>query len=210
MVLHRVRQGDTLYSLSKCYGVPTQRIIDHPDNTFLRDSQRNEGILRPGDRVTIPDPQYKEIDCASEQRHRFQCRNQRCDLEVQLFREDEPRGGEPYLLRFDMVEFSGNLDDDGWLRVRIPADVQRGLLAIGEGDDIEEYPVQVGHIDPVDEIRGMQQRLRNLGFFPGDMDDRHSDILTMAIRSFQTKYGLETSGEMDEATRDRLIEVYGC
>lgn len=210
MVLHYVRQGETLFSLSKRYGIPKEKILDHPDNAFLRDLQRDTGVLRPSDRVMIPDLDTKEVPCATEARHRFRTNNQGCELEVQFLKEDEPRAGEPYVLRFDTNERTGNLDEDGWLRERIPADVQEGILILGEGYAAEEFPIQVGHIDPVDEVRGVQQRLKNLGFFFGDTDDQPSEALNDAIRIFQTKNELTPSGEMDQATQDRLLAVYGC
>lgn len=210
MVCHYVRQGDTLFSLSKRYGIPTEKILNHPDNASLQDLRRDVGILRPGDRVMIPDPENKEIACATEARHRFRCHNLRYELRVQFLREDEPRGGEPYLLRLDMREVTGHLDDDGWLREMVPADAQEGVIILGEGSDLEEIPIQIGHLDPVNEVRGLQQRLKNLGFFSGEADDQPSEELDSAIRTFQTKYELEATGEMDQAAKERLTEIYGC
>lgn len=34
--------------------------------------------------------------------------------------------------------------------------------------------------------------------------------MTQAIRDFQTKCGLEVNGQLDQVTRDKLKDAYGC
>lgn len=210
MAIHVVRQGESVISLSKRYGIPADKILNHPDNRSLRNRQRDSGILFPGDRLTIPEREIKEIDCATEQRHRFRCNNRNSLLKIRFLAQDEPRANEPYLLRIHTQEYRGNLDNDGWLRVSIPADTQEAVIELGEESEREEFAIRIGHLDPVDEIRGVQQRLNNMGFFYGAENDQLTEEMQGALCAFQAKHGLEESGELDDATKSKLVEIYGC
>ena len=65
----------------------------------------------------------------------------------------------------------------------------------------------IGHLDPVDEITGVQGRLVNLGYdceVSGVMDEP-----TMkALRLFQEKNGLTVSGQVEDTTRQKLVEIH--
>jgi len=73
----------------------------------------------------------------------------------------------------------------------------------------ETYELQLGHLDPHDSPSGIQQRLRALGFYFGAVDEEIGPQTQAAIRRFQTKQGLEVSGEADDATTDALRDAYG-
>lgn len=206
---HNVRQGESLLSLSKRYGIPADKILDHPENEQLREGNRERGILLPGDQVTIPDKEMKEVEASTGQRHRFRCSNRTAWLKVQFFDQDDPRSGEPYRLIIETQEFNGTLDEDGWMRVRVPVDAQEAIVILGEETRQEQIDLRIGHLNPIDEISGVKQRLNSLGFYCGSEDDELDEIFQGALLSFQAKHGLEETGELDDATRNRLGEVYG-
>ncbi len=198
-----------MISLSKRYGIPVQKIWDHPDNSPLRDRRRKTSILYPGDRVTIPEKEPREESCQTEQRHRFCCHGRTCRLNVQFLKEDAPRANEPYRLMVDGQQSEGTLDGEGWFRVTVPADAREAIIRVGEEPRIDEYRLRIGHLDPIEEIRGVQQRLNNLGFYCGQEEGNVGPKTRFAIAAFQRRYDLEVTEEVDEATRQRLQEVYG-
>ncbi|MEZ4313995.1 MAG: peptidoglycan-binding domain-containing protein [Polyangiaceae bacterium] len=57
---------------------------------------------------------------------------------------------------------------------------------------------------PVEEISGAQGILANLGLYHGPVDGRLSDALRVAVARFQEKAGLEVTGDLDDALRDKL------
>ena len=56
-------------------------------------------------------------------------------------------------------------------------------------------------------VRALQARLRQIGWFSGDVDDRYGSPTTTAVRGFQAKRGFEATGTLDEVTWDRLVSM---
>lgn len=72
------------------------------------------------------------------------------------------------------------------------------------------WSLAIGHLDPVEEVSGIQARLRNLGYGPGAVDGNEGPATRAAIERFQEARGLTVSGRADEATRAALQERHGC
>jgi len=208
-MIHIVRQGDSIISLSKRYGIPVDKILNHPENSSLRERKRNASILSPWDRITIPDKELREEEGATEQRHRFRCNNRTSWLRVKFLRKSEPRAGEPYCLIVDGKDFRGSLDNQGKLENRVPSDAKEAVVLLGREGEQERHVLKIGHINPSSEISGVQQRLKNLGFSCGSEDNEVGPRTRSALRRFQEKQGLQVTGEMDEATQNRLREIHG-
>ena len=70
------------------------------------------------------------------------------------------------------------------------------------GDDV--YELNLGHLDPVEGIKGAQQRLRNLGLYGGPIDGKDSALTQGAILLFQKRQNLPLTGQLDDTTKDAL------
>ena len=98
------------------------------------------------------------------------------------------------------------------LRVTIDPAAKSAILTVGQ----ESFDLVVSALDPIDSIRGAQQRLRSLGLYVnGSVQDRWDEESIEALKRFQSAYVLTTddespSGQFDDATRRKLAEVYGC
>ena len=75
--------------------------------------------------------------------------------------------------------------------------------------DETEVTVNLGHLDPITEVTGVKQRLRNLCFDCGDQTPEENEDLETALRAFQSKHGLSVTGTIDQATRDELSKQHG-
>jgi hypothetical protein len=62
------------------------------------------------------------------------------------------------------------------------------------------WSLRIGHMNPIDHDSGVIARLQNLGFDCGD--------LASSIRAFQEKVGLEATGTIDDALREKLKTYY--
>jgi hypothetical protein len=206
---HIIQQGESIISLSKRYGIPADKIWDKPENRSLRERGRTPAILYPGDEVVIPEKESKEINAATEQRHRFRCEGRTRWLRVNFRRRGEGRAHEPYVAVVDGRDFRGNLDGEGKLEIRVPSDAREAVVFIGREGQEERYTLKVGHVDPLTETRGVQHRLKNLGFSCGEENHEIGPRTRAALRNFQEKHSLQVTGEIDEATRNRLREIYG-
>jgi peptidoglycan hydrolase-like protein with peptidoglycan-binding domain len=119
-----------------------------------------------------------------------------------------PRANERYVLRLDTGETrEGTTDADGHLSEAIPAEVHEGRLLLGE--DEEEILINFGHVDPIDEISGVQTRLRNLGFYEGEIDDELNAETVTAIAEFNRASGLPGEGALTDETRQSLVAAHG-
>jgi N-acetylmuramoyl-L-alanine amidase len=207
MLEHTVVQGECITSIAQEHGFLWETLWNHPDNAELKRQRQDPNVLQPGDVVIIPEKEKKQESCASEQTHRFRRKGCPALLRLRLLWDDEPRADESYVLEVDGEISSGTTDGDGRLEHPIPPNARRGRLFVGESRD--EYVLDLGHIDPVDEISGVQSRLNNLGFICGETDGVLGLKTEYALRAFQRKQDLTESGEIDDATKTRLVEIYG-
>lgn len=206
---HVVRQGDSTASIAYRYGFFWETIWNHSNNAELRERRDNPNILCPEDVVFVPDKEQREVSAETEQRHRFRRRGVPEKLRIRLLNEDcEPRCDVPYTLEIDGNLFSGTTDSEGLIEYPILPDAGRGRLIVGESEE-EEYNLRIGYLDPMDEVTGLQVRLKNLGIYTGEINGQIDADTIQAIREFQRQKGLEETGESDEATRTQLEDLHG-
>jgi N-acetyl-anhydromuramyl-L-alanine amidase AmpD len=102
---------------------------------------------------------------------------------------------------------SGTTDSEGRLEHSIPPNAKKGKLFFGKKR--EEYILNLGHMDPLNELIGVQKRLNNLGFQCGSAYGVFGTQTKDALKAFQKKHHLTESGEVDDATKNKLNEIYG-
>jgi len=125
-------------------------------------------------------------------------------------RADKARKGLAYRLFVDDEIIEGTTDGDGYVDCEIPPTASLGRLLLAPGTpDETEVRVQLGHLDPIEEVSGVKQRLRNLCFDCGDQSDEETPELGAAVRAFQSKHGLEPTGALDDQTRAEIKKAHG-
>jgi N-acetylmuramoyl-L-alanine amidase len=208
MLDYKVKQGDCIESIAEKYGLFWETLWNHPKNRPLREKRREANVLFPGDIVFVPEKRIKEESGQTEQRHRFRRKGIPSILRMVLKDEDdEPIANVKYILEIDGEITSGTTDATGKLEQRIKPNARKGKLIVGEESD--EYNLDLGYIDPITEISGVQSRLNNLGFDCGKVDGVLGPKTREAIQEFQIEHGLEQTGEIDQQTRNKLKEIYG-
>jgi N-acetylmuramoyl-L-alanine amidase len=177
------------------------------ENAELKRKREDPNVLLAGDQVFIADNSGKIENCATEQRHRFKRKGVPSKLKLRFLNEEkEPRTNERYVLEVDGQTFSGTLNAEGCIEVGIPPNAKRGKIMIG--DDEDEFELVLGGLDPMDEVSGVQARLNNLGFDCGQVDGVYGPATEAAVRAFQAENKIETTGKIDQQTRDKLFELY--
>lgn len=208
---HTVERGDCISSLAHASGHRWRTIWEHAENAALRDVRDDPDVLNPGDRVFIPALRYQEATCPSGATYRFEHREAGARLRL-VVRDGNrrPMPGLDYLLDVDGVLASGALDDAARIDEPIPPNAKAGVLELYDRTRtlLARMGFRLGEMDPVTTERGVAERLQNLGF--GACDE--SDALTDAIAHFQALHlGPEhVTGEMNDETRAKLIEVYAA
>jgi hypothetical protein len=206
MGLRRVLQGECLSSIASVEGFAPSTLWDHPENARLKET-RNPNALFPGDEIFVPEKRLRTERRPTGARHVFRRKAATTRLQVRLVADGEPRKNEAYVLDMAGAHKQGMTDGDGWIREPIPATATRAILTLRGGD--ETYTLQLGHLDPLEEISGVKARLTNLGFYAGAVDAQEDDALEEALAGFQEVYGLGVTGRVDDATRAKLREAHG-
>ena len=68
-------------------------------------------------------------------------------------------------------------------------------------------PTIIGDGDSGDQVRALQARLKQIGWFSADVTGNYGDTTTTAVAGFQTKRGFPSTGDVDQRTWDRLVTM---
>jgi N-acetylmuramoyl-L-alanine amidase len=204
---HVARQGDTVISLSEAYGFFVDTIWHDPGNADLRERRPDMNVLMPGDTLVIPDKRARIEKRATGARHSFRRKGIPAFLRLQLYDLHTPRANQPYELTVDGVTRKGTTNGEGILEEYVLALAKSGELVVGE--DRLRIQLQFGHLDPADELTGVQKRLNNLGYDCGDAAGELDEATRTALWRFQREHGLAETGEPDAETRRLLEKIHG-
>ncbi|MEJ2044302.1 MAG: contractile injection system protein, VgrG/Pvc8 family [Reinekea sp.] len=69
--------------------------------------------------------------------------------------------------------------------------------------------IQLGALDKINSVNGIQSRCNHLGFDCGPVDGHLGEKTQTALTAFQAKNGLAETGEPDEATLSQLLQIHG-
>lgn len=207
---HVVTQDDCTSTMAQRFGHFWETIWNDTHNSDLRQKRKNEDVLLPGDVVFIPALREKTESGATEQRHRFRRKGVPVKLKLTIMGGEKPRANEPYRLELDTGDvLEGNLDGEGTLDVAVPPQAKEADLYVGKDDMKTKYELDIGRLDPVDTISGIQARLINLGFDCEEVTGKMNGETRAALEQFQQSYELDPTGQADKKTRDELEKAHG-
>lgn len=202
----RVRRGDSIPSLALEHGFFNETLWNHLDNAELKRERQDQNILMVGDEVFIPALRERTEEGATSAENVFKRRGVPYIFKLHLKAMGQPRADQPYRLDIDGTLYEGITDADGLLEQIISPDARRGILLLRDGE--ERHELRIGHLNPIEDLSGVKQRLNNLGFDCQGESDRMDDVTTRALTRFQTEQGLEITGTVDDATKARLQELH--
>lgn len=205
--LHIVKQGECFSSVAKKYGFLEKTLWEHPSNSELKNKRNDPNVLFPGDKINIPDIEMKEDSAPTEDTHVYKISREKIKFSLHVLKNDEPVANAGYVLTIDGSRIEDKTDGDGWIHQPISQSAKSGKLVIADAD--LEYDLNFGYLDPVEEISGVQSRLRNLGHYFGSITGEKDYLTEAALLGFQRKYQLPETGESDNATQAKLKEIHG-
>lgn len=235
---HTIRQGESVISIAEGDGFLWETLWNHPKNAQLKTKRGDPGVLMPGDVLHIPDRGEKKESAGVDQCHNFRRKGTPAVLRVVLKRRKpdpdekaesaatgpseytEPDPKTPQVEAMANVPFAlyadgklvkeGQTGGDGKIEVKVPASSRSARVVLEPGTPKERtLNLNIGRMDPVEEVPGVCKRLNNLGYScPGDAKEVTAAVAA-AIQAFQRENGLEPTGKPDGPTRDRLVKAHG-
>jgi N-acetylmuramoyl-L-alanine amidase len=217
---HLVAPGDRLSKIAHERGVAPETIWDHPENAELKKKRAHGEILMPGDRVFIPEKKPEQLSVKPKEVNHFEVETIPSHIKVHLAMGAEPfPAGKSFEVVIDGVS-QGKIETKGEGLVELYVEPHVTKVTLRCEDPPFECDLLVGHLDPIDESGGVEQRLNNLGYhcpitapaLPGaskaeeDAREKNKGLVARAFRRFQEDAGLPPTGVADEATLKKLDE----
>ncbi len=202
---YTVKLGDSLSSIAKETGFVPDKIWKLDDNKSLSDDRSDPEVLHEGDELYIPDKKTKEVELATGDTYKFRRLGFPAKFTLYLSEDGEAIADEPYALIIDgFSPIEGRTTTEGAVVAYVQPQVETAKLVIGR----ETIEIYFGHLAPISELLGVQQRLFNLGFFTGEVDGETSSELEAAVQKFQTVFEMDVTGEIDDTLRSKLAEIH--
>jgi hypothetical protein len=211
-----VQQGDRLPTIAlKQSFYRWQTVWDFAGNSALKDLPRDPHILLPGDQVSIPS-KLRRVAEVSGGIAEYVLQSTSEILRVRFTEADF--GGERqarFVAKPDQgPETSGALAGDGTMQIDILPGVAKVNVDVFVDDNDQpqgRYELAVGHLDPVEEISGVQARLGNLGYYSGPITGTLDDATRRAISAFRLdalEEEQDSQTEIDAAVTQALNRAY--
>lgn len=208
-----IKQGDYVGKIAAHFGFEESTVWLDPKNEALRKRRKDPNQLVAGDVLYVPEsapPKWWPVKVGAVNTF-VAPRVKRVKMKVRFVADGKPLANERYALE-GVVTKNGQTDGEGNVECDVP--VTASAIQVRFVNRREVFTVHVGHLDPADEPSGAYQRLVALGMFgrpQGGIPGNHfsADSLAQALLSFQRANELPPTGELDESTRARLVELHG-
>lgn len=212
-VPHVVRRGEHASGLAYAHGVSVETVWNHPQNAELRKKRTNPDVLAPTDVLWLPrkrEQAWSSVPAGGTVK--FVASVPRQVIKVRICGNDgKPLSGVAFEVENAVVRPPAKTDTDGTATFEV--DVLTKSVVIRVPERKLAIPVLVGDLDPVSTLSGAIGRLRNLGYCghePLGLATADSAAYGEFLLSwFQREHELPVTGELDQATQDKLAEVGG-
>jgi hypothetical protein len=217
---HIVASGDRLSKIAHERGLAPETIWDHPENAGLKKKRGHAEILMPGDRVFIPEKKPEQFSAKPKEVNHYEVGTIPSQIKVHLAMADEPfPAGKSFEVVIDDVS-RGKIETKGEGLVELYVEPHVTRVTLRCEDPPFECDLLVGHLDPIEEGGGIEQRLNNLGYHcpisapalpvgskaEEDAREKAKRLIAHAVQRFQDDAGLPPTGVADDATLKKLHE----
>ncbi|MBH0035823.1 peptidoglycan-binding protein [Pseudoalteromonas sp. NZS71_1] len=213
---HTVAQGETLLRIAKQYGYQTSKALyNHPSNAEFKALRPDPNLIYPGDKITIPPKKEKFIPLRTNSINSFVVQNEKEYFRLQVSYDDgDDVAGKRVVLNIGNQTIDTILQSDGLIEVELNNnDALTGTvdLYLNEGDTspTKSFAVQIGNLDPIDTLSGVQGRCNMLGFDCGTVDGVMGKKTRIGVKEFQYEHDLDIDGIPGPKTKAKLQQVFG-
>jgi N-acetylmuramoyl-L-alanine amidase len=216
-----IRQGDTLSGLAYRFGFDARTVWDHAKNADLRKRRGDPNILWPTDVLYIPTkrPQFKTVITGAVNTYVCQA-PPTMTLRIKFL--GAKFASQPCTVA-ELDQPTGLATDSaGVLAFAVPVTLEVATITVTAL--AFTCTCRIGHLDPIDTLSGISQRLQNLGLIHDSLPPSAASlgIVRGALRTFDASgaagqddtaspyQGLSDEGVLDQATSKRLLGAHGC
>ena len=208
-----IKQGDYLTKLAHQMGFDADTVWSDGKNAELKALRPDPSMLQAGDILFVPDEPKKRLPLKAEEENSYVAKVPKVSVSVVVSDDDEPIADEPYVVEGLGDDEERTTDADGTVTFEAPVHVREVTVRFKKRDLV--FRIGVGELDPIDTDSGVRMRLTQLGYYGAQTAgedayvERNDAQLAAAIAAFQGARSLPISGDMDEVTRDALLEAHG-
>lgn len=215
---HTVVQGEHFAAIAAKKGHHDFRPLwDAADNKAVKDLRKTPHILLPGDKVTVPPVETKQESAPTEKRTKFKAQGVVLKLRLDVRTDShEPAKKASCDLTVESEQKVEPLDGSGRVERVIPLTAAKGKVIVKDAAlpiDVTG-DLEIGGLHPLDTTTGQIQRLNNLGYDAGPVEEPTGTEAKFkfksAVEEFQCDNGLKVDGVLGDGTKSKLKEVYGC
>lgn len=203
---YTVQPGDHISGIAQTYGFDDYtNVWNDPKNAQLASQRSNPHELVEGDQVFIPPMRDVPVTKATGEQYTFAIQISPLKIRVKVLGLDlRPVAGASCTLDGAMLATDG----DGVVEAPVDKLARASFLSV-QGADLA---LQLGRLAPLDDDSdaGWKARLFNLGFLLDPEAEEGDAELRIALEDFQAQYGLQVTGELDDATKAQLQDSHGC
>lgn len=202
-----VKDGDHVSGVAQSFGFDDYSVVwNDPGNAALQSQRTDPHVLQPDDQLAIPEVKAQPAaNKPTGAKHPFQIQQSPLKLRLTLLDlSAKPMASAPASVAGTSLTTDGN----GLVEATVDKSAKDATLD-SAGSEVD---LSIGGLNPPDDTSdaGYKARLYNLGFLWDDTVDDADDEMVIALQDFQAQYSLQVSGQLDDATKAQLSQVYGC
>ena len=125
--------------------------------------------------------------------------------------KDQLFSDKKYELKIGNKEYSGNTDSTGYFEHEIQPVAKTGELKLHTEDEklkVLTWNLNIGALDPTDTVQGVQERLKNLGFYYGSASGRVGKRTKAAVKAYRKKNNMTVNEDIDDELRGKLRDSH--
>lgn len=213
---HTVAQGETLLRIARQYGFRTSKsLYQHPINADFRTLRPDPNLIFPGDIIKIPQKTEKFMPLKTGSKNTFVVRDEKEYFRLKVAYDDgDDITGKRVVLNIGSQAIDTVLQSDGLIEVELNNnDALTGnvdlYLKAGDTTPTKSFAVQIGNLDPIDTLSGVQGRCNMLGFNCGKVDGVMGEKTRIGVKEFQYEHELDVDGIPGPKTKAKLQQVFG-
>jgi hypothetical protein len=203
----RLKKGDSVDSIAHKFGLFPDTIWLHPKNADLKALRKYRTVLLENDLLFVPVKDIKTESITSDKKHSFKRLGVPAKFSLQLFKSNEPLVKADWKLVIPgFPDKEGKTDTSGYFSTYVPPNITKAKLYYD--NPVTCQNLLFGELSPINTILGQQQRLCNLGYLAGEPSGNNSESMHFAVMAFQTKQGLECTGNIEESSIKLLEKIH--